>query len=393
MGVLASAALLVACRDKPPSSLPPASIALVRPVADSTVALSLTLLRGKPENLTFSPSSVLTALGMAWGGARGQTATEMSRVLGYGPTSHDAFAVLSPYLTQRGMGVSIANRVFVDRRIELSPSFKDLTRTAYRADTVSLDFTDAKAVEVVNGWVDEQTDGKITKLLPSLTPEDRLVLINAILFKGAWQTAFQKGETRPEPFFTGLTPHTTPFMHHTFEATEARYVQDAEVQVLELPFRGSPLRLYVVLPRERGGLDGVLEHLTTAKVSGWFTSTRATKVAVALPRFRLSSTLALHETLRRAGLELPFTEGADFSGLGKVDTEHFFISQVIQQAIVKVDEEGAEAVAATAVEFAGSESKEPGPPVFRADHPFAFFIRDGDTGVVLFAGKVHRPEG
>jgi serpin B len=361
-------------------------------------------LRAQPGNFFFSPASVSAALTMTWAGARGDTAAEMARVLhlGQAPAKvHAAGARLVRRLAPPAATapeVRIANRLWVQQGLPLEPAFAALVAEHYGAGVEPVDFVGARetARVAINRWVGERTAGRITDLLAArdLDGDARLVLTNAIHFKGTWVSPFDSGATRPAAFTVapGTTP-TVPLMHATLEKEQVRYAAVTDAQVLELPYRSErrdrALAMVVVLPRAVDGLARLEAGLTARKLQSWVTALKPAAVSVYLPRFGVSRQLALAETLVALGMKRAFApRGADFSGLTR--KEPICLARVQHQAVVRVTEQGTEAAAATAVTAAKANGGG-GPPPFRADHPFVFFIRDVESGAILFLGRLVDP--
>ena len=361
-------------------------------------------LRVQPGSFFFSPASVSVALTMTWAGARGETAAEMARVLHLGPAPakvHAAGARLVRRLAPpdaTAPEVRIANRLWVQRGLALEPAFAALVAEHYAAGVEPVDFVGARepARVAINRWVGERTAGRIPALLAAkdLDGDARLVLTNAIYFNGAWVSPFEPGATRPAAFTVAPgTTRTVPLMHATLEKEQARYAEVPGAQVLELPYRSErrdrALAMVIVLPRAVDGLSRLEAGLTARKLRSWVTALKPAAVSVYLPRFGVSRQLALAETLAGLGMKRAFApQGADFSGLTR--QEPVFLARVQHQAVVQVTEQGTEAAAATAVAAAKANGGG-GPPAFRADHPFAFFIRDVESGAILFLGRLVDP--
>jgi serpin B len=247
------------------------------------------------------------------------------------------------------------------------------------------------ARKTINDWVEARTNRKIVELLKSGMVGDstRLVLVNAIYFKGNWASQFEARLTEDEPFHMSSEKSVAaPLMRQTHDF---RYAESPGLQVLELPYAGGDLSMLVLLPNKVDGLGDLEAGLTAENLTTWTANLKSHKVAVFLPKFKSTSEFKLAGTLAALGMSDAFGSLADFSGMdGRKD---LFISDVIHKAFVEVNEGGTEAAAATAMVMAGSAApSNPRPiPVFRADHPFLFLIRDNRNGSVLFLGRVTDP--
>jgi serine protease inhibitor len=267
--------------------------------------------------------------------------------------------------------------------------FLGLTKRYYGVTTRTLDYSDAEhARTTINDWVAAQTADKIQELIPTgtLSGLTRLLLVNAIYFKGQWASPFDPALTRPAPFW--LTPdHSVqvPFMN---KEQQFLYAENATAQILGLPYGGDDLVMLILLPRATHGLAQLEAALTLETLGPWVQELTPTKVLVALPRFQLTASCRLNEQLQALGMVDAFSDDADFSGMD--GTRYLYIGAVLHQAFIVANEEGTEAAAATAVEMKVRSVQLP-PPVFRADHPFVFMILEQHTGSVLFLGRVVDP--
>jgi serpin B len=214
----------------------------------------------------------------------------------------------------------------------------------------------------------------------------RLVLTNAIYFKGKWATPFKPEQTQEAPF-TLLSGEkvNVPMMHQT---AHFGYMETDTIQVLELPYVNNDLSMVILLPKKPDGVNELEKGLTSETITGWLAGLRKREVQVYVPRFKLTSEFSLAETLSAMGMPDAFSTKADFSGI--TGNRDLFISAVVHKAYVEVNEEGTEAAAATGVAMKLTAVAPP-PPVFRADHPFVFLIRDNQTGSILFLGRTANP--
>jgi serpin B len=355
-------------------------------------------LKASPGNLFFSPYSISTALAMTYAGARGNTEAQMARVLHFGknqPGLHSSFGALQRQLNQarkqKGIELSVANALWAQQGHPFLPAFLNIGKDQYQANLNLADFqTHAEAARrEINGWVAQKTKDKIQDILPpgSLDALTRLVLANAIYFKGVWAEPFPKAETSPQPFHLTADHQTdAPLMHHL---DEVKYMETDDFQALELPYRGNLLSMVILLPRQIDGCRQLEDRLTPALLSDSLARMKKQKVDIFLPRLKMESSFALNDTLARMGMSDAFDDlKADFSGMD--GTRRLFISGVFHKAWVEVNEEGTEAAAATIVMVAGHAMEKPPPPrpVFRADHPFIFCIRDTRSGSLLFLGRL-----
>jgi serpin B len=357
--------------------------------------------QGSEGNLFFSPASLSTALGMTYAGARGQTAQQMAQAMRFDlppEQLHPAFAWLVRDLNgaggSRGYTLDVANALWGQKGYAFVPSFNQLLETDYGAALHPLDFSASPEASrrTINQWVEQHTHNKIKDLIPSgaLDQYTRLVLTNAIYFKGKWDRQFKTEQTRPQPFklSDGKTVDV-PMMH---QMKGFRLLQGDGFAALEMPYVGGDLSMVVFLPEKADGLGAFEKQITADRLAGWIDSMHKatpTDVVVTFPKFTFTRSIALKPILSRMGMPLAFSREADFSGMngGK---EPLYISDAFHQAFVKVDEEGTEAAAATGVGMAAASVRVA--PAFTADHPFVFVIRQNLTGSILFMGRVVSPQ-
>ncbi|WP_433936031.1 serpin family protein [Sorangium cellulosum] len=375
--------------------------------ADANAAFAQRLygkLAATTGKLFFSPASISTALAMTYAGARGETAAQMAKTLEFtlAPEAlHPAFGGLVKELTQatgpKAPELRIANRLWGQAGLPIEPAFQSTTEQHYGAGIELVDFKRAheQARARINQWVEQQTNAKIKDLMPpnSVTALTRLVLTNAIYFKGKWATPFDKKATKNEPFT--VKPGAAPAVPMMRKTLQAKLGKTADAAVLELAYEAQnperPLAMVVILPTQVDGLPQVEQRLSAGQLKGYVDALEPARVDVALPRFKMTAEFELSKALIELGMPLAFDDvKADFSGITRA--EPLFISQVRHKAFVEVNEEGTEAAAATGVAMATRAAPAP-PEVFRADHPFAFLIRDVATGAVLFMGRVTDPRG
>ena len=371
-------------------------------VVEGNSAFALDLyakLKEQEGNLFFSPFSISTALAMTHTGARSETAAQMEKVLHFDigqERLHPAFKALIEDLNARqqkgGYELSVANALWGQRGYGFLMEFLDLTVDNYGAGLREVDFVgDTEgARQTINGWVEKETREKIKNLIPPgvLDALTRLVLTNAIYFKGDWAAQFDKEATHDAPFtLLDGKKVEVPMMRQT---EKFGYMETEGFQALELPYVKDELSMIVLLPRKVDGLAELEKSLTAENLAKWLPELRKRRVIVELPKFKMTSQFSLAKVLRSMGMTDAFSlPPADFSGMnGKKD---LFISAVIHKAYVDVNEEGTEAAAATGVVMQLTAAPTP-PVLFRADHPFLFLIRDNRSGSILFLGRMINPK-
>jgi serpin B len=374
----------------------------VEVVVDGNAQFALDLydrLRRTPGNLFFSPYSISTALAMTYAGARGNTERQMAQTLHFVLDQgrlHPAFASLETSLNavqEKGhVQLSVANALWPQRGYPFLDEYLALVKEFYGVLITAVDYAgDPEAARLrINAWVEERTANKVRDLIPAglLDGLVRLVLTNAVYFKGDWAHQFESARTKKEPFW--VTPNEKVMAPLMAQQGEFRYAETASLQILELPYAGQDLSMLVLLPRSRDGLAELENGLTVENLQGWARRLWPIQVQVTLPRFKTTSQFRLAATLAAMGMPDAFDQDkANFAGMdGR--TLWLYISAVLHKAFVDVNEEGTEAAAATAVVMRARSAPAP-PAVFRADHPFVFLIVDHRTGSILFLGRLVDP--
>ncbi|VCX36317.1 unnamed protein product [Gulo gulo] len=368
--------------------------------ANGSFAINLLKMLGEEDssrNVFFSPLSISSALAMVFMGAKGNTAAQMSQALclNRGGEIHQGFRSLLKEVNKSGTQYLLrtANRLFGEKTCDFLPAFKESCQEFYQAELEELSFAeDTEASRRhINDWVTEKTEGKISEILGAGTvdPLTKLVLVNAIYFKGKWNEQFDRKYTRGMPFKVNQEKKTVQMMFKQAKF-KTGYVAEAHTQVLELPYAGQELSLVVLLPDDDTELAVVEKALTYEKFRDWTSPEKMTKdkVQVFLPRLKLEESYDLESFLRSLGMTDAFEEAkADFSGMSA--KKNVPVSKVAHKCFVEVNEEGTEAAGATAV-VRNARCIRP-EPRFCADHPFLFFITHRSTSSILFCGRFCSP--
>jgi serine protease inhibitor len=356
-------------------------------------------LRSSEGNLFISPYSISTALAMTCGGARGNTQKQMEKTLRFSLDQeklHPAFAELQNGLNKLqeagNFELHVANSLWPQHDYKFLDEYLSLTKKYYGVSITPVDYSLPAREEtrkMINKWVEGKTDDKIKDLIPpgSFNDLTRLVLVNAIYFKGHWAHQFDPVKTEDTTFYVSpLESVKIPMMR---QEEEFKYAEFKSLQIVELPYLGENLSMLVLLPRRIEGTEKLEERLSIDNLNFWRNSLQKTKVVVFLPKFTINSGFSLVRPLMAMGMVDAFIPGqANFAGMdGRPDW--LFISGVIHQAYVDVNEQGTEAAAATATVGIGGGVAVP--PTFRADRPFLFLIQESKTGSVLFMGRVTDP--
>lgn len=342
------------------------------------------------RNIFLSPLSASMALGMTLNGARGETFDAMRQVLGFdgldqGEINRSYRTLLDLLLgLDPGVAVGIANSVWYDRSVTPKDEFRAALEEGFDSKFEGLDFRDPAAVATVNGWVSEATNGRIPRIIDSIDTDELMLLINAIHFKASWTQQFDKKKTSPGTFLVeGQGALTVDMMRS--EEMKFRSARTPEGAIAEIPYAGGAFTMTILLPAEEESLDDLIARLDAESWEGLIGRLGGRREGVlSLPRFRLEYEASLDDALKALGMGIAFDDRADLTGIFDRRTQ---ISRVVQKTFVEVDEEGAEAAAATAVGIVPTS----GPPVFNVDRSFLFAIRERLTGTILFIGKVVDP--
>ncbi|HEX5437190.1 MAG TPA: serpin family protein [Gemmatimonadaceae bacterium] len=346
------------------------------------------------SNIFISPLSASMALGMTMNGAAGSTLDAMRTTLGFGAMS--VAAADSSYRSLidllRGLDPSvdfrIANSIWYRQEFAIEQSFLDAGKTYFDAAITGLDFDDPSAATTINDWVNESTDGKISRIVDQIPGSVNLYLIDAIYFKGAWTQQFDKAHTFSQPFhLTDGATQPVQMMHG--QHVTVRAVQTGDYQAAELPYGGGAYAMLVLVPNEGVKLDSVIAALSPESWQALRARLIKQTGEVDLPRFTLTWGDSLNDPLKALGMGVAFDpNAADFSRISTAD--QLYITGVLQKTFVDVNEEGTTAAAATSV---GVGPTSVALPLLEADRPFLFAIEERLSGTILFIGKMVRPPG
>ena len=377
----------------------------LKTLVDGNNAFGLDLyqtLRSQDGNLILSPFSVSLALAMTYAGARGETETQMADVLNFGPQDqvHNTFNALDLALEESPIGLdkdqepmqlSIANSMWAEQTFTFLPDFLDTLSVNYGAGIQLMDFINSPdpSRKIINQWVSDETKDKINNLLPenSITSDTKMVLVNAIYFKADWLSPFDANDTYDSTFkLLDGSEVTVPMMGQQLYIP---YFVGDGYAVAELPYAGESAVMTLLVPDE-GRFEEIEAQVDGAMFNEALANLAPADVTLRMPKFEFESPFNLSDALIEMGMPLAFDENrADFSGM--TDQQDLYIGNVIHKAFVAVDEKGTEAAAATAVVMEGATAMMP-ENVLTIDRPFLFFIRDVETGQILFIGRVLNPE-
>jgi serine protease inhibitor len=341
------------------------------------------------KNVFLSPVGLAFALSMAANGAQGETLRQITATLQLegAPDLNEANLALLEHLSKLDAKIKleIANSLWTARDAEIKAPFLAAARQFYQAEVSSVDFNNPATAQKINDWCSDHTHGKIPKMVQPPLGENRLILLDAIYFKGDWTVPFDKKLTHDLPFtLAGSQTVTHPRMSR---AGEFEYYEDDAFQAVCLPYAGRAVSMYVFLPKK--SLDEFLQSLTPENWRQWLTQFRSQKGALELPRFKLENEYSLKEVLAALGMPAAFTRQANFHG---ISDESLYIDWIRQKTYVDVNEEGTEAAAVTGIGFrAAAIMREPPPFRMVVDRPFFLAIREDQSGAILFLGAIMDP--
>ena len=371
-------------------------------VARAEQAFALALLRqshraGGNGNVVFSPSSLAVALSMLGNGASGSTRTEIASTLrssGLSDQQQDAgWSALTADLAAAGStsGVTLqsANSLWLQRNLPMNPDFMALLSQYFRAGVWQVDFINdlTGAERALNAWVKAQTHGKITSLFKpgDLDVTTRLVLANAVYFKGTWQTAFDAHLTRNQPFHAVGSAPSVPFMANDPEGPKLAATVTSGYEAVQLPYTGGRFAALAIMPKQQT-LPAFADGLSAGGLTQIVGSLRPQVVSLSMPRFTLDNYVDLETILGGMGMPTAFSDQADFSSLSPVPLK---LQAAVQRAYLRVDEIGTTGAAVTGLGVQATSAPVSVP--ITLDHPFLFLVRDTRTGAILFSAEVENP--
>lgn len=351
-------------------------------------------------NIFYSPYSVFVALAMTYEGAKGQTADEMESVLNIeqdNDSFHQYMQSLYEYLNyHEKYDISTANALWVKENLPLLEEYLNVIQTYYGGTVNVTDFSNPdQAAEIINQWVEDNTNGLIKDLIQSSMIDPiytALILTNAIYFKGLWDVQFDPENTTDRGFKVSQDTFVDiPTMQLIETKDIFNYTETDELQILELPYSGDELSMIIFLPKDNIDLSDVINSIDNDQLTNWKDSMTENELDIYLPKFKFETSYGLNDYLKELGMQEAFASSADFSGI--TGGKDLFISSVVHKAFIEINEEGTEAAAATAVIMSYTSVNGGGPTriIFDADHPFLFLIQHKETDTILFMGKVSNP--
>lgn len=348
--------------------------------------------KGKTGNVLVSPFSAYFALAMVMNGAGGQTLDQMAKSLGttgkqIEKLNEQNAECMKSLNDSKGVKLEVANAIYSDKFAPFKQSFVELCQSKYSAEAHSEDFSKPETVTAINKWCSDKTHGKITEILKKLTRDDKMVLLNAIYFKGTWKQKFAENSTQDDHFTASSGEQTTVKMMH--ESLHTRYFKGSNFRAVRLDYAGDRQTMYIFLPNADVKLAALQAQFTEENWNTWKSRFRVADVNLSLPRFKIEFSTDLKASLESMGMKNAFTANAEFS---KMTAEKVCIGRVLQKTYMDVNEKGTEAAAVTAVAMVAAAAAAPATPVdFRVDRPFIVALVDEPTNQILFLGTITNP--
>lgn len=342
------------------------------------------------NNYMVSPLSLSLAMGMAYNGSAGATATAFKNVMHHNELSNDEinefYRRLIPYLASNTNGsvMEIANSIWIEKTFLVKQNFITSNQNTFQATVQNLDFSKQQSVHTINNWVAQKTHNKILEIIDFITPQEKLFLINALYFNAKWKHEFNPQNTSNLDFYkTANEMVSVPFMKQT---VNVKYLQNALFSSVILPYKNDKFSMVIFLPNDNYNTNQIVAELNNTNWNQWQNDYQTQKVEVSLPKFKFSYENFLNNKLIDMGLGIAFTDAADFSNISNIPLS---ISRVLQKTYIDVNEEGTEAAAVTIIGF--ETTSLPEIRLFNANKPFLYMIIENTSGAICFMGKTGLP--
>ncbi|XP_030557786.1 serine protease inhibitor 42Dd [Drosophila novamexicana] len=342
---------------------------------------------GLQQNIVFSPFSIQACLALAFAGAQGETADEIAKGLHFVSNFPPEVAQTFQFVLQKYKDselLRVANKLYVQQGKQLKASYESTIKSDYNSEAESINFAlGAAAAQSINGWVNAKTEGKITELVTadSFDENTRLVLLNALHFKGSWAHKFDESRTAEDDFWIAEEQSVKVSYMNQKAKFGYGYFEDLGCTAIDMPYKDSDLSMLVLLPQEREGLKSLADKLKSVNLVDLAAKLAVEEVTVKFPKFKVDYSIELADKLQQLGITKMFNEGAEFDNLLE-SPEGIFVSKVVHKATIEVNEEGTEAAAATGIIMMTRMMLMP--LQFQADRPFLYVIWNKRN--IVFAG-------
>lgn len=344
------------------------------------------------KNIFFSPVSISSAFAMLALGARSATQSQILEGLTFNLTEiqekeiHEGFHNLIHMLNhpEGGVQLNMGNAIFVTEKLKLLKKFLDDAKALYQLEALTTDFNKpTEAEKHINDYIERKTHGKITNLVKDLDPQTVMLLASFVFFKGSWEKPFKPEHTEEREFFVDAETTVKVPMMHQMGRFDFYFDEELSCTVVRLHYNGSATA-FLVLPA-KGKMKQLEQTLDKETIQKWSDHLFQSFMDLYFPKFSISGSYEIHNTLSKMGIVDVFTNQADLSGI--TGTPELKVSKVVHKASLDVDERGTEAAAATAAEIMAVAL----PPTIEFSHPFLMLIFDRDTNSTLFIGKIVNP--
>jgi len=346
------------------------------------------------SNVFFSPASIYSILGVNLLASQEKTKTELEKVLHLqvNPNTAKNFYNLFGHLYQTNQDTAyrfnIANAIWVSKDITLKADFVNLIKKNFEFQIEAGDFKNPELVKIINGWVSKNTRGTIPSIVDVLDPNTKIAMLNAIYMKAPWAEAFDENRTQEKTFYLKGKDTTRAMFMHKYEA-ELNYTEDALWQVVELPYENNRISMFIALPKNKNQIKNIQNQIDINKISAWEKAMKSEMTNLSLPKFTIrTEAINMNEYLKKMGLKEAFSSTANFKLMFDKNVS-MPLGEILHKAFINVNEKETEASAVTAnlkVEEPHSKPKE-----FHANHPFVFWIKEKESGVILFIGRLDNP--
>jgi serine protease inhibitor len=349
----------------------------------------------KDKNIFIAPLSISYALAMAYNGANGSTKEAIQAVLQLQRLSmqdiNENYKSLMELLQNNNAQAlfQIANSVWYKTGFAVESLFLENCAKYFNAEIKEMNFSSVDASSIINAWIEKNTNGKIKEIIDkNIDPQVIMYLINAIYFKGSWKYRFKENNTRDEKFY--LPDGSYKICKMMNQAARYSYYENTDFQLIDLPYGTGGFSMTILLPKEVNNIDNIIAGINEDNWNSWLDNMKSDSVNLFLPKFKLEYEIELNKVLISMGMEIAFTDLADFTGINRYGG--IYISKVKHKTFVDVNEEGTEAAGVTVIEFKNVSINPNEPKTVKLNHPFIFMIREKNSGSILFSGKIIKPD-
>jgi len=346
-------------------------------------------LKTENKNLFVSPLSTYYPLLMVFEGSKNATADEFKKVLHL--ENSQTNASLNDLIGRSESSLGISNAIWFDKSLRIKAGFRENLTKKYLSDFKQTEFANTQeALSAINQWTDEKTNHRINKIVDAsmIDPNTKILITNAIYFKGAWLNKFDKKKSNSDLFFAiDENVYSVNFLHIS---EQLLYFENDKLQFISKPYQDSVMSFCILLPKNQFGIEAIEKKMNAGFLDSILNNAWVNKTIVAIPKIKLESSCMLSEALGNIGLKNAFSAKANFSGIAKKN--NLMLGQVIHKASIEMDEEKTVAAATTATIYTVGAMKLSSSKTFRADIPFVFFIIDNRTKTIVFMGRYVKPD-